>query len=138
MNHYRIIYLVHDDVLLVVVVTLGHRREVYGSYGTGRAGGLKSALSVTSGTSAGHGASSVHSTNPMSVATRRDTPRRAEATADRSAQRTSPKGLAQRAQRAATPGARVPESERRNGRSTVSHEACLHRQASRGWLRQTE
>ena len=26
---YRIIYTVHDDVLLVVVVTLGHRREVY-------------------------------------------------------------------------------------------------------------
>ncbi len=38
MNHYRIIYLVHDDVLLVVVVTLGHRREVYGSYGTGQQG----------------------------------------------------------------------------------------------------
>jgi mRNA interferase RelE/StbE len=26
---YRIIYTVTDDVLLVVVVTLGHRREVY-------------------------------------------------------------------------------------------------------------
>lgn len=26
---YRILYTVHDDVLLVVVVTLGHRREVY-------------------------------------------------------------------------------------------------------------
>lgn len=26
---YRIIYVVDDDVLLVVVVTLGHRREVY-------------------------------------------------------------------------------------------------------------
>lgn len=26
---YRIIYTVDDDVLLVVVVTLGHRREVY-------------------------------------------------------------------------------------------------------------
>jgi mRNA interferase RelE/StbE len=26
---YRIIYTVSDDVLLVVVVTLGHRREVY-------------------------------------------------------------------------------------------------------------
>jgi len=26
---YRIIYTVQDDVLLVVVVTLGHRREVY-------------------------------------------------------------------------------------------------------------
>jgi mRNA interferase RelE/StbE len=26
---YRIIYTVEDDVLLVVVVTLGHRREVY-------------------------------------------------------------------------------------------------------------
>jgi mRNA interferase RelE/StbE len=26
---YRIIYTIHDDVLLVVVVTLGHRREVY-------------------------------------------------------------------------------------------------------------
>jgi len=26
---YRIIYLVHDDVLLVAVVTLGHRSEVY-------------------------------------------------------------------------------------------------------------
>ena len=28
---YRIIYTIHDDVLLVVVVTLGHRREVYGT-----------------------------------------------------------------------------------------------------------
>jgi mRNA interferase RelE/StbE len=27
---YRIIYTVQDDVLLVVVVTLGHRRDVYG------------------------------------------------------------------------------------------------------------
>jgi len=27
---HRIIYTVADDVLLVVVVTLGHRREVYG------------------------------------------------------------------------------------------------------------
>jgi mRNA interferase RelE/StbE len=26
---YRIIYTVQDDVLLIVVVTLGHRREVY-------------------------------------------------------------------------------------------------------------
>lgn len=26
---YRIIYTVHDDVLLVIVVTLGHRRDVY-------------------------------------------------------------------------------------------------------------
>ena len=26
---YRIIYTVHDDVLLVVIVTLGHRRDVY-------------------------------------------------------------------------------------------------------------
>lgn len=26
---YRIIYTIHDDVLLIVVVTLGHRREVY-------------------------------------------------------------------------------------------------------------
>lgn len=26
---YRIVYIVQDDVLLVVVVTLGHRREVY-------------------------------------------------------------------------------------------------------------
>jgi mRNA interferase RelE/StbE len=26
---YRIIYIVQDDVLLVVVVTLGHRRDVY-------------------------------------------------------------------------------------------------------------
>lgn len=28
-GNYRIIYTVADDVLLVVVVTLGHRREVY-------------------------------------------------------------------------------------------------------------
>lgn len=28
-GNYRIIYLVHDDRLLVVVVTLGHRRDVY-------------------------------------------------------------------------------------------------------------
>jgi len=27
---YRIIYTVYDDVLLVVVVTLGHRSQVYG------------------------------------------------------------------------------------------------------------
>jgi mRNA interferase RelE/StbE len=27
---YRIIYTVQDNVLLIVVVTLGHRREVYG------------------------------------------------------------------------------------------------------------
>jgi mRNA interferase RelE/StbE len=27
---YRIIYTVADDVLLIVVVALGHRREVYG------------------------------------------------------------------------------------------------------------
>ncbi len=26
---YRVVYTVQDDVLLVVVVTLGHRREVY-------------------------------------------------------------------------------------------------------------
>lgn len=26
---YRILYLVHDDVLLIVVVTVGHRRDVY-------------------------------------------------------------------------------------------------------------
>ncbi len=26
---YRIIYLIEDDILVVVVVTLGHRREVY-------------------------------------------------------------------------------------------------------------
>lgn len=26
---YRIIYSVHDDVLLVVVITLGHRRDIY-------------------------------------------------------------------------------------------------------------
>lgn len=26
---YRVIYTVHDDVLVVVVVTLSHRREVY-------------------------------------------------------------------------------------------------------------
>ncbi|MGL5929541.1 MAG: type II toxin-antitoxin system RelE family toxin, partial [Dermatophilaceae bacterium] len=26
---YRVIYTIHDDVLLVVVVTLGHRRDVY-------------------------------------------------------------------------------------------------------------
>jgi mRNA interferase RelE/StbE len=28
-GNYRIIYTVHDDVLLVVVVTPGHRRDVY-------------------------------------------------------------------------------------------------------------
>ena len=27
---YRILYEVHDDVLLVLVVEVGHRREVYG------------------------------------------------------------------------------------------------------------
>ncbi|MGL5849985.1 MAG: type II toxin-antitoxin system RelE family toxin, partial [Phycicoccus sp.] len=27
-GHYRVIYTIHDDVLLVVVVTLGHRRHV--------------------------------------------------------------------------------------------------------------
>lgn len=27
---YRILYTVQDDVLLVVVVTLGHRQEIYG------------------------------------------------------------------------------------------------------------
>lgn len=26
---YRIIYTIHDDVLLIVVVTLGHRRDLY-------------------------------------------------------------------------------------------------------------
>jgi mRNA interferase RelE/StbE len=26
---YRVIYTIEDDVLLVVVVTLGHRRDVY-------------------------------------------------------------------------------------------------------------
>jgi mRNA interferase RelE/StbE len=26
---YRIVYEVHDDVLLIVIVTLGHRRDVY-------------------------------------------------------------------------------------------------------------
>lgn len=26
---YRIVYAIHDDVLLVVVVTLGHRKDVY-------------------------------------------------------------------------------------------------------------
>jgi mRNA interferase RelE/StbE len=26
---YRVIYTIHDDVLVVVVVTVGHRREVY-------------------------------------------------------------------------------------------------------------
>jgi mRNA interferase RelE/StbE len=26
---YRIIYSIHDDVLLIVVVALGHRRDVY-------------------------------------------------------------------------------------------------------------
>lgn len=28
-GNYRIIYTVRDDVLLVVVVTLGHRKEIY-------------------------------------------------------------------------------------------------------------
>jgi mRNA interferase RelE/StbE len=28
-GNYRIVYSVHDDVLLVVVVTLGHRKDVY-------------------------------------------------------------------------------------------------------------
>ncbi len=26
---YRVIYAIHDEVLLVVVVTLGHRRDIY-------------------------------------------------------------------------------------------------------------
>jgi mRNA interferase RelE/StbE len=26
---YRIIYTIHDDILLIVVVTIGHRRDVY-------------------------------------------------------------------------------------------------------------
>lgn len=26
---YRVIYTIHDDVLLVVVINLGHRRDVY-------------------------------------------------------------------------------------------------------------
>jgi mRNA interferase RelE/StbE len=26
---YRVIYSIHDDVLLVVVITLGHRRDIY-------------------------------------------------------------------------------------------------------------
>ena len=30
-GNYRIIYTVQDDVLVVVVVTLGHRKDVYGS-----------------------------------------------------------------------------------------------------------
>lgn len=29
---YRIIYTIQDDVLLVVVVTLGHRRDIYDSH----------------------------------------------------------------------------------------------------------
>jgi len=28
-GNYRIIYTIHDDVLLIVVVALGHRRDVY-------------------------------------------------------------------------------------------------------------
>lgn len=28
-GNYRILYTIQDDVLLIVVVTLGHRREVY-------------------------------------------------------------------------------------------------------------
>jgi mRNA interferase RelE/StbE len=28
-GNYRIIYTIQDDVLLVVVVTLGHRRDIY-------------------------------------------------------------------------------------------------------------
>ncbi|MGL4744982.1 MAG: type II toxin-antitoxin system RelE family toxin [Dermatophilaceae bacterium] len=28
-GNYRVIYTIHDDVLVVVVVTLGHRRHVY-------------------------------------------------------------------------------------------------------------
>ena len=28
-GNYRIVYAIQDDVLLVIVVTLGHRREVY-------------------------------------------------------------------------------------------------------------
>ena len=27
---YRIIYTIHDDVLVVVIVTIGHRSDVYG------------------------------------------------------------------------------------------------------------
>ena len=30
-GNYRIIYTVDDDVLLIVVVTLGHRKDVYGA-----------------------------------------------------------------------------------------------------------
>jgi mRNA interferase RelE/StbE len=29
LGDYRVIYTVQDDVLLIVVVTLGHRRDVY-------------------------------------------------------------------------------------------------------------
>ena len=28
-GNYRIIYIIQDDVLLIVVVTVGHRRDVY-------------------------------------------------------------------------------------------------------------
>jgi mRNA interferase RelE/StbE len=28
-GHYRIIYTIRDDLLVIVVVTLGHRRDVY-------------------------------------------------------------------------------------------------------------
>ena len=28
-GNYRIIYFIHDDVLLIVVVTVGHRKDVY-------------------------------------------------------------------------------------------------------------
>jgi mRNA interferase RelE/StbE len=28
-GHYRAIYRIHDDVLVVIVVKIGHRREVY-------------------------------------------------------------------------------------------------------------
>jgi len=28
-GNYRIIYTIHDDVLLIVVVALGHRKDVY-------------------------------------------------------------------------------------------------------------
>lgn len=28
-GHYRVVYQIHDDKLLVVVVSLGHRRDIY-------------------------------------------------------------------------------------------------------------
>jgi mRNA interferase RelE/StbE len=31
-GNYRIIYTIQDDVLLVVVVTLGHRRDIYDTH----------------------------------------------------------------------------------------------------------